>query len=132
MERSLATLSPRSLLSPKSSIDKSRSPSPPSPRSSQEASPRTPSRVQFSPRSSRKSSVSPRSAKSSASSRSPLRRSPSRSPLSPSPSASPHPGHYARCCSQPAHLSHSNLETLGMVLEGMLRLPLYVASLSIY
>ena len=90
----------------------------PSPNSlSRGASPKTPGRVQFSPRSSRKSSVSPRSMKSTSSIRSSESHQKNRSPSPRSPHSprSPvqYPMSYNRCASQPTHLTQSNLELLG-------------------
>ena len=99
------------------------SPSPPSRSSpspnslSRAASPKTPSRVQFSPRSSRKSSESRRSMKSTSSVRSSgsHQKYQSPSPRSPHSPRSPvqYPMSYNRCASQPTHLTQSNLELLG-------------------
>ena len=105
--RSLNTLTPRSILSPRSGDTRSRTPSPQSRTS--------PGRVQFSEESSRRSStsykaffgLSRRSARAKGQTQTPSPRSP-RSPRSPVPPVS-----HARCVSQPAHLSKSNLETLG-------------------
>ena len=102
--RSLNTLTPRSILSPRSSDTRSRTPSPQSRTS--------PGRVQFSEESSRRSStsykaffgLSRRSARAKGQTQTPSPRSP-RSPVP--------PVSHARCVSQPAHLSKSNLETLG-------------------
>ena len=102
VEQSLNTLSPRSILSPRSSLTMSRTPSPQSRTS--------PGRVQFSDHSSRRSSVSPKAffrRSSRTTRRQPHTPSP-RSPRSPVP-----PICHARCVSQPTHLTQSNLETLG-------------------
>ena len=108
VERSLNTLSPKSILSPRSSLTMSRTRTP-SPQSRT-----SPGRVQFSDESSRRSSYKAffrqsrrRSARGGPQTPSP--RSP-RSPRSPVP-----PVPHARCVSQPAHLSKSNLETLGEI-----------------
>ena len=97
----------------------------PSPNSlSRGASPKTPGRVQFSPRSSRKSSVSPRSMKSTSSIRSSESHQKNRSPSPRSPHSprSPvqYPMSYNRCASQPTHLTQSNLELLGNYFCGAL------------
>ena len=110
VERSLNTLSPKSILSPRSSLTKSRTRTP-SPQSRT-----SPGRVQFSDESSRRSSTSykaffRRSGRRSARGgpQTPSPRSP-RSPRSPVPPVS-----HGRCVSQPAHLSKSNLDTLGEI-----------------
>ena len=105
----------------------------PSPNSlSRGASPKTPGRVQFSPRSSRKSSVSPRSMKSTSSIRSSESHQKNRSPSPRSPHSprSPvqYPMSYNRCASQPTHLTQSNLELLGNYFCGAL---LHFLSISI-